>query len=68
MSAPFEVTPESAGVGDDLVAHALHALSLFGKHTHREAVLLLSMWARRDQLTDEQVAEVLAYYPPEVTL
>ena len=59
-----EVTPETCGVADDLVAQALYALSLFGTCTLREAKILLSMWARRDQLTDEQVDEVLAYYQP----
>ncbi|MGA4726261.1 hypothetical protein ACPB67_02475 [Micromonospora taraxaci] len=62
----IDVTPATLGLDDDLVAHALHALSLFGTSTRREATTLLSMWARRDQLTVEQVAEVLAYYPPTV--
>jgi hypothetical protein len=60
----IDVTPANLGLDDDLVAHALHALSQFGDLTPSEARRLLSKWARRDQLTDGQVAEVLAYYPP----
>jgi hypothetical protein len=62
--AHIDVTPANLGLDDDLVAHALHALSQFGDLTPSEARRLLSKWARRDQLTDGQVAEVLAYYPP----
>ncbi|MGW3808820.1 hypothetical protein [Micromonospora sp. NPDC005113] len=58
------VTPANLGLDDDLVAHALHTLGQFGTNTLREAKVLLSMWERRDQLTDEQVTEVLAYYRP----
>jgi len=58
------VTPANLGLDDDLVAHALHALGQFGDLTHREARILLDKWSRRDLLTDGQVTEVLAYYPP----
>lgn len=58
------ITPGTLGLDDDLVAHALYALGLFQVTTDRDARRLLAMWARRDELTDEQTAEVLAYYPP----
>jgi hypothetical protein len=61
---PPNVAPETLGLADDLVAQALHTLGQFGELNLHEARILLDKWARRDELSDEQHAEVLAYYRP----
>lgn len=47
----------------NLVAEATSALRAFHVEDRRTAQLLLSMWSRRLQLTDAEVAQVLAQYP-----
>lgn len=45
-----------------IVRAAVNALDGFGALSQREARTLLGYWARRDKLTDKDVAEVLAHY------
>ena len=63
------LTPATLGLDGDLIGHALHALSAWcDDHAPDRAARLLSGWARVDELTDRQWAEVLAYYPGEPAL
>lgn len=59
MTAP---TPFDLGVEGDIVSLALADLSHFGPLDREVAGELLDLWVERDRLTDDQRAEVLAYY------
>jgi len=55
MSQPSTLPP--------LVRAAVHALDTFGAVSAREARTLLGYWARRDQLSPDEVDQVLTQYP-----
>jgi hypothetical protein len=42
---------------------AVEALALFGCRTQRQARILFSTWARREQLTAADVAAIVATFP-----
>lgn len=54
------------GLPPDIVAAARELLGQFGPElTRPQAALLLRYWRRRDQLTPEAAAAVLAEYPKD---
>lgn len=45
------------------VRAAITGLDAFGALSQREARTLLGYWSRRDQLTQDEVNQVLSHYP-----
>jgi hypothetical protein len=46
-----------------IVRAAITSLDLFGAVSRQQAFALLGMWARRAELDEAQVEEVLSHYP-----
>ncbi|HEY2947888.1 MAG TPA: hypothetical protein VGJ53_05735 [Micromonosporaceae bacterium] len=65
---PGDPTAHASGPGgplptDAIVRDALDAMRAFRIPNRHEAIKILNMWARRDELTDAQVLLVLSRYP-----